>query len=118
MRLVKNNTNDLQRRRYLVIETILSKRIQNWLAVLLLLVTPLVQAQSESFTVSDIRVEGLQRISAGSVFASMPLAVGDVADAYSIRAASRSLFATGNFDDIRIGRDGNCLLYTSDAADD
>jgi outer membrane protein insertion porin family len=65
---------------------------------------------AESFVVSDIRVEGLQRISAGSVFAGMPLAVGDTADERSIRAASRSLFATGNFDDIRIGRDGNVLV--------
>ncbi|MFT7289481.1 MAG: outer membrane protein insertion porin family [Halieaceae bacterium] len=62
------------------------------------------------FRVSDIRVEGLQRIAAGSVFAAMPVAVGDLADAQSIRAAARSLFATGNFDDIRIGRDGTVLV--------
>lgn len=40
----------------------------------------------------------------------MPLAVGDVANAASIRATARSLFATGNFDDIRIGRDGTVLV--------
>ena len=44
------------------------------------------QAQSQPFIVSDIRVEGLQRISAGSVFAAMPLAVGDLVDASLIRA--------------------------------
>ena len=65
---------------------------------------------AQGFVISDIRVEGLQRISAGSVFASMPLAVGDTADERGLRAASRSLFATGNFDDIRIGRDGNVLV--------
>lgn len=92
-----------------MVETNLSKRIQRWLVVLLL-TAPLAMAQSESFTVSDIRVEGLQRISAGSVFAAMPLAVGDTADSLSIRAASRSLFGTGNFDDIRIGRDGSVLV--------
>ncbi|GAB3289563.1 outer membrane protein assembly factor BamA [Parahaliea aestuarii] len=72
---------------------------------------PLAAAQtSSSFIVSDIRVEGLQRISAGSVFAAMPLAVGDLVNEEALRAASRSLFATGNFDDIRIGRDGNVLV--------
>lgn len=86
------------------------KRIQKWLAVLLLLAAPLVVAQSESFVVSDIRVEGLQRISAGSVFAAMPLAVGDTVNEMNVRMAARSLFATGNFDDIRIGRDGSVLV--------
>ena len=68
------------------------------------------QAQAEPFVVSDIRVEGLQRISAGSVFSAMPIAVGDTASAGSIRASARALFGTGNFDDIQIGRDGNILV--------
>ncbi len=67
-------------------------------------------AWAQTFIVSDIRVEGLQRISAGSVFSAMPLAVGDVVDESAIQVASRSLFSTGNFDDIRIGRDGNVLV--------
>lgn len=67
-------------------------------------------AQTQAFVISDIRVEGLQRISAGTVFASLPVGVGDVVNEYAIRAASRSLFYTGNFDDIRIGRDGNVLV--------
>ncbi|MEQ9465569.1 MAG: outer membrane protein assembly factor BamA, partial [Haliea sp.] len=78
--------------------------------MLLLALPSLAQSQDASFIVADIRVEGLQRISAGSVFAAMPLAVGDLVNAEAIRAASRSLFATGNFDDIRIGRDGNVLV--------
>ncbi len=78
------------------------------LALVLLLMTPLARAQT--FVISDIRVEGLQRISAGSVFAALPVAVGDTIDARAVRAAARGLFATGNFDDIRIGRDGNVLV--------
>jgi outer membrane protein insertion porin family len=93
-----------------VVGTILKRRINLLLALVLLLLAPLGQAQDASFIVADIRVEGLQRISAGSVFAAMPLAVGDLVNAEAIRAASRSLFATGNFDDIRIGRDGNVLV--------
>ncbi len=72
-----------------------------------------VQAQQGSdanFLVADIRVEGLQRIAAGSVFASMPIGVGDTASPAALRATARALFATGNFDDIRIGRDGNVLV--------
>ena len=79
-----------------------------FLVLVLLLMAPLVSAQT--FTISDIRVEGLQRISAGSVFAALPVAVGDVIDARAVREAARGLFATGNFDDIRIGRDGNVLV--------
>ncbi|MEM8560842.1 MAG: outer membrane protein assembly factor BamA [Pseudomonadota bacterium] len=67
-------------------------------------------ANAETFIISDIRVEGLQRVSAGSVFAALPVAVGDVVDSQIMRAAARSLFATGNFDDINIGRDGNVLV--------
>ncbi|MBN7797529.1 outer membrane protein assembly factor BamA [Parahaliea mediterranea] len=94
----------------------MTKRLPTWLALTLVLVAPLAAAQppSASFIVSDIRVEGLQRISAGSVFAAMPLAVGDLVNEEAIRAASRSLFATGNFDDIRIGRDGNVLVVIVD----
>jgi outer membrane protein insertion porin family len=68
------------------------------------------RAFADTFIISDIRVEGLQRISAGSVFASLPVGVGDMVDERGIRASARSLFATGNFDDIRIGRDGNVLV--------
>ena len=67
-------------------------------------------ALADTFIISDIRVEGLQRISAGSVFAALPVGVGDMIDQRAIRASARSLFATGNFDDIRIGRDGNVLV--------
>ena len=67
-------------------------------------------ASAEPFQISDIRVEGLQRISAGSVFAALPVAVGDTATPASLRQASRNLFNTGNFDDIQIGRDGSVLV--------
>ncbi len=78
------------------------------LALVLLLVAPFAAAQT--FIISDIRVEGLQRVSAGTVFAALPVAVGDVVDERTIQAATRSLFATGNFDDIKIGQDGNVLV--------
>ena len=77
-------------------------------ALVLAFVAPAALAQT--FIISDIRVEGLQRISAGSVFSALPVGVGDMVDTRVVGAAARSLFATGNFDDIRIGRDGNVLV--------
>jgi outer membrane protein insertion porin family len=66
--------------------------------------------QALPFVISDIRVEGLQRISAGSVFSAMPIGVGDTVSQGSVRASARALFRTGNFDDIQIGRDGTVLV--------
>ena len=86
----------------------MTKRIPILFALVLVLWSRLAFAQG--FVISDIRVEGLQRISAGSVFAALPVAVGDTVDELAIRSAARSLFASGNFDDIRIGRDGNVLV--------
>jgi len=62
------------------------------------------------FKVQDIRVEGLQRVEAGTIFASMPLRVGDQYDDEKGAAAIRSLFALGLFKDVRLEADGNVLV--------
>ncbi|MEC8427354.1 MAG: outer membrane protein assembly factor BamA, partial [Pseudomonadota bacterium] len=67
-------------------------------------------AVAQSFRVDDIRLEGFQRVSSGSVFAALPLQVGDTINAYVIQKATRSLFRTGYFADIEIGRDGGVLV--------
>ena len=67
-------------------------------------------AQIEPFVIQDIRIEGLQRISPGSVFAALPVGVGDAVDTLVVRAAAKSLFASGNFDDISMARDGGVLV--------
>ena len=67
---------------------------------------------NEPFVVSDIRVEGLQRISAGSIFGSLPINVGDTIDGVTIRNGIRSLFRSGNFDNLYIARDGSILVVT------
>lgn len=66
----------------------------------------------ESFRISDIRVEGLQRVSPGTVFAALPLNVGDVVDSIRLQDATRTLFKSGYFDDIQLGRDANVLVVT------
>jgi len=67
-------------------------------------------AQAASFTVEDLRVDGLQRVSAGSVFSAFPINIGDEVDDRALAKASRSLFRTGYFNDIQILRDGNILV--------
>ena len=56
----------------------------------------------EPFRLKDIRVEGLQRTDAGTVFASLPFRVGDTYSDEKGAAALRALFATGLFKDVRI----------------
>ncbi len=70
------------------------------------------EVHAESFTISDIRVNGLQRVSAGSVFGALPLNVGEEADDRALVEATRGLFKTGFFQDIQLGRDGDVLVIT------
>jgi outer membrane protein insertion porin family len=56
----------------------------------------------EPFVLKDIRVEGLQRTDAGTVFASLPFRIGDTYNDEKGAAALRALFATGLFKDVRI----------------
>jgi outer membrane protein insertion porin family len=58
--------------------------------------------QVEPFTIRDIRVEGLQRTDAGTVFAALPFRIGDTYTVDKGAAALRALFATGLFKDVRI----------------
>ncbi len=65
---------------------------------------------ADSFVISDIKVEGLQRISAGTVFNYLPLKRGDTIDARSISQSIRELFKTGFFKDVRLERQGGTLI--------
>ena len=67
---------------------------------------------ADSFIISDIRVEGLQRISEGTVFNYMPLNAGDMLDSSNVRSAIRELYRTGFFQDIRMDREGSILVIT------
>tara|TARA_B100000965_G_scaffold379548_1_gene375335 strand:+ start:476 stop:2908 length:2433 start_codon:yes stop_codon:yes gene_type:complete len=66
----------------------------------------------EAFIVNDIRIAGLQRVSTGSIFNTIPISVGDKIDDRKIVDITRALFSTEQFDDIQIGRDGNALIIT------
>ena len=62
--------------------------------------------------VDDIRIEGLQRVSLGSVLDTVPITIGDRVDKTDYQRVIRTLFATGQFDDIRLRSEGNILYVT------
>ncbi len=64
----------------------------------------------DPFTVRDIRVEGLQRVEPGTVFASLPVRVGDTYDDDKGAAAIRALFGLGLFADVRLEVSGDVLV--------
>jgi outer membrane protein insertion porin family len=70
----------------------------------------LAHAAITPFTVTDIRLEGLQRIEPGNVFRNFPIATGDLVSQYDLTRASRQLFGSGYFDDVELLRDGDVLV--------
>jgi outer membrane protein insertion porin family len=64
----------------------------------------------EPFTVKDIRVEGIQRTEAGTVFSYLPVRVGDTFNDEKAAVAIKALYATGFFKDVRVEADGDVLV--------
>jgi len=62
------------------------------------------------FTVGDIRIEGLQRVSEGTVYNYLPVNIGDHLTPQRVREAIRALYTTGFFRDVQLRRDGNTLI--------
>jgi outer membrane protein insertion porin family len=69
-------------------------------------------SQGNEFVVADVRLQGLQRVSAGTVFNIIPVGVGDRVDNVAVRGITRALFASGYFNDIKIARDDAVLIVT------
>ena len=67
-------------------------------------------AHAESFRVADIRIEGLQRISAGTVFTYLPVAAGQQFDMANSAQAIDALYKSNLFSQVRLARDGNVLV--------
>jgi outer membrane protein insertion porin family len=83
-------------------------------AIVLAMRGTLALAQAETtpadFTVGDIKVEGLQRVSEGTVYNYLPVNIGDHLTPQRVREAIRALYATGFFRDVQMRREGNTLI--------
>jgi len=82
-----------------------------FVALVLLAFSPLSRA-FDAFVIEDIRIEGSQRITPGTIFNYLPLQVGDTLDQEKASEAIRSLFETGFFNDVQLGRQGDILVIT------
>ena len=79
------------------------------LGCVLLLLGAAAQVFAEGFRISDIRVEGLQRITAGTVFNYLPVKPGDIVDLDQTSDIVRALYKTGFFQDVRLEKHGDVL---------
>ena len=90
-----------------------SGRVKAWFALLVVLLSARLAPAAlafEPFTVKDIRVEGVQRTDAGTVFNYLPIKVGDRVDDEKASAAVKALYATGFFRDVRLEVEGSVLV--------
>jgi outer membrane protein insertion porin family len=90
--------------------------LQAWtrwlLGSLLLCITSVALAADSGlpFRVQDIRVEGLQRLPVERVFRALPIEAGDQVGREDVQQAVERLYATGDFEDVQLGRDGDVLV--------
>ncbi|MGB5831848.1 MAG: outer membrane protein assembly factor BamA [Thiohalocapsa sp.] len=91
-------------------ETLGSGVLVRVLLVAALLILSPSSARSEAFQVADIRVEGLQRIAAGTVFNYLPVQIGDVVSDGITADIIRTLYGTGFFNDVTVEREGDVLV--------
>ncbi|MBT1444771.1 outer membrane protein assembly factor BamA [Shewanella sp. JM162201] len=64
------------------------------------------------FTVTDIQVEGLQRVALGAALLSLPIKVGDTVDQLKLQQAIKSLYATTNFDTVTVTNENGVLIVS------
>ncbi len=87
----------------------LNKSGLRFLATLIFLLLS-ITVRAEGFIVNDIRIEGLKRISAGTVFTYLPIQVGDYLDQETSSKAIKDLYETGFFNDVELKQDGEVLV--------
>jgi outer membrane protein insertion porin family len=78
--------------------------------VAIALAAPGLARAADPFVVRDIRVEGVQRTEAGTIFSYLPIKVGERVDDEKLSQAVKALYATGFFRDVRLEREGDVLV--------
>ncbi len=86
-----------------------ASRCESLLLLLMVLLGPWA-AMAQEFTIDDIRVEGLQRISSGTIFNYLPVKIGQNIGHGDTGAIIRALYKTGFFKDVRLEREGDVLI--------
>jgi outer membrane protein insertion porin family len=81
-----------------------------YVCLIVMVLTPVI-ARAD-FVIEDIQVEGLQRISAGTVFNYLPVSVGSTVSEQDYPGIIRALFKTGFFTDVNLERSGDVLIVT------
>ena len=89
---------------------LLSFSLKPWVAVVSMALVANTAWAADPFVIKDIKVEGLQRVEAATVFASIPVKIGDTYSDERGAAAIRSLFALGLFQDVRIDVRGDNMV--------
>ena len=88
------------------------KRLGHVVVLLMALLFSPIALSASSFEIENIRVDGLQRVSVGTVFNYLPVKVGDTFEPDDSASIIKALFKTNFFKDVRLGREGNVLVIT------